>query len=123
MPPLHPFAGYRTRHLFSLEEHRVLFQKSDVIGAVLRKGDLLAGEDHVKDGDQRETAKQMTELNMQHSILWCLFGDGSNRFTDSPVLFAVFRFAVVVPLKTTTHFDLRSFSSDENGDSKLRLCG
>jgi hypothetical protein len=65
-------AGYRCRLLVSLEKHRVLLQKVDVIGAILRKADLMACKDREEDRDQRESAearettKAMGESSMFH---------------------------------------------------------
>src|SRR6202030_1944154 len=72
MPPLYPLAGYCCCLLVSLEEHRVLLQEVDVIGAILRKADLTDCKDRAEDRDQRESAearettKAMGESSMFH---------------------------------------------------------
>jgi hypothetical protein len=63
VPPLYALAGYCCRLLVSLEKHRVLLQKVDVIGAILRKTDLTACKDRAQDRDQRESAEAYETTN------------------------------------------------------------
>jgi hypothetical protein len=71
--PLYPLTGYLGL-LVSLEEHRVLFQKLDVIGAVLREVDSRAAdEEYGNGGEQCDTAEGMVELNMAYSKTSCAF--------------------------------------------------
>lgn len=67
LPPLNPLAGNHGGLLVSLEEHRILFEKVDVVGAVLRKTWLLAHNPEAQHADRRHAEEAVTEVYFRHN--------------------------------------------------------